>query len=520
MMDRLTTTTGQGAVRGRDKGGVLHFAGIPYAAPPTGPRRFRAPEPAQPWTGVRDATRFGPVSWQSAGGVGALLGGTMPRADEDCLSLNVQTPALDDAARPVLVWIHGGGFLSGTGATPWYDGRTFVVDHDLVVVSINYRLGALGFLHLGAIGGEAYASSGLNGILDQVAALEWVRDNIAAFGGDPGNVTIFGESAGGMSVGTLLGLPRAQGLFHRAIPQSGAAHNHVSAADAAHVTERFLALAGIDDLDQLLQATPETLVAAQDALPGVLRAARRELGDQGADGAENPLAISLALGLALLPVIDGVELTRSPLDAIRDGSSRGVDLLTGTNLDEWNLFNLLAGEAMDHDRLGTRLGHLFPNAADIVATYRDAHPHESADALWCAILTDVVFRIPAIRLAEAQAEHRPEHTFGYRFSWASTAFDGALGSCHALEIPFVFDTLDRPGASMFIGDGPVPSELATAMNGAWAAFARTGDPGHAGLPRWAPYDRDRRTTLDFGATVVAIDDPGATTRQVWDGVIP
>jgi para-nitrobenzyl esterase len=514
-MDTIATTA-QGRVQGREKDGVLLFAGIPYAAPPVGPLRFRPPAPREPWTGVRETAAFGPLSWQAPGLLGMILGGGTVDCDEDCLSLNVQTPALDDGARPVMVWIHGGGFIGGTGATPWYNGQRFVQHGNVVTVTINYRLGALGFLHLAALGGEAYASSGLNGILDQVAALEWVRDNITAFGGDPGNVTIFGESAGGMSVGTLLGMPRASGLFHRAIPQSGAAHNLSTAARATHVTELFLQEAGLDDLEGLLAADPQALIDAQEKMPGVLTRERLAEGLEGGSGASN----AVVLGMPFQPVIDGVELPVPPLDAIRDGLSAHVPVLVGTTLEEWKLFHLTAGEALDDAKLERRLARIFPNAEEILATYREPRPGASADDVWCAILTDVIFRLPAIRLAETQAEHQPDNTFSYRFSWKSRAFDGRIGSCHALEIPFVFDNLDRGGSAAFLGEGPTPSALATAMHDSWWHFAHDGDPNHEGIPAWGAYDTATRTTIDFDDEIAVLHDPDSAERQVWDAVIP
>jgi para-nitrobenzyl esterase len=502
-MTELIAPTTSGPVRGRDRDGVLLFAGIPFAAAPTGSRRFRPPEEPEPWSEVRDATRFGPVSWQTPDALGGLLTGPQPNCAEDCLSLNVATAALDDRARPVMVWIHGGAFVGGSGSTPWYDGHSFVTRGDVVVVTVNYRLGALGFLHLAELGGEAYTSSGLSGLLDQVAALRWVRDNIAAFGGDPGNVTIFGESAGAMSVGTLLGLPEAAGLFHRAVAQSGAAHTIRLAADAAQVTEAFAAVFGTRDLEAILAATPEQLLEAQNGVAGELTAHPERYGDQA----------SALLGLPFQPVVDGVRLPRPPLEAVAAGSAP-VPLLVGTNADEWNLF-ALATPAPDEEGLVRRLERLGHDSQALLAAYRQERPGADAAAVWSAFMTDQVFRIPAIELLETQATHQPDHTFAYWFTWPSPAFDGRLGSCHALEIPFVFDTMTRPGADLLLGaDAPVP--LSRAMQDAWIAFARHGHPDPDGARGgWPAYDTTRRATMEFGDHVGVLDDPHPVTRRAW-----
>src|ERR1700691_5706610 len=250
--------TTAGKIAGREKAGVLLFAGIPFAAAPLGDRRFKAPAPHEGWSDVRDATRFGQVAVQVGDSLGALGAAPPPDWSEDCLFLNVQTPALDGARRPAMVWIHGGAFVNGTGAMPWYDGANFVRHGDVVVVSINYRLGALGWLELGHLD-PAYATSGNNGLLDQIAALRWVHDNIDGFGGDPDNVTIFGESAGAMSVGTLLATPAATGLFAKAIAQSGAAHNVSSMEGAVSVTEAFLEELDGGDLEAAVSAPPQPL---------------------------------------------------------------------------------------------------------------------------------------------------------------------------------------------------------------------------------------------------------------------
>jgi para-nitrobenzyl esterase len=504
-MDVIASTT-SGKVAGFEKDGVLQFRGVPYAAPPVGPRRFQPPAPVEPWTEVLECRSYGATAPQAAGGIERMLGAGSIPADEDCLFLNVWTPGLDDAARPVMVWIHGGGFQTGSGSVPWYSGSRLASAGDVVIVTINYRLGALGFLHLG----DEVPGSGNAGILDQVAALQWVRDNIAAFGGDPAAVTIFGESAGGMSVGTLLGTPAAGGLFRSAIAQSGAAHNSMPAEAADHVTGVVLDELGLDRgrVGELREVGVDRLLAAQEA------AGRRLQGS------------ALVPGSGLLPfqpVVDGVALPRPPLDAIRDGSAAQVALLTGTTREEWNLFHLMARAtgSLSEDELVHRCERTFGAGAGeaAIATYRADSPDATPDDLWIAVQTDRVFRIPAIRMAEAQSHQQPS-TYTYEFTWASTAFGGALGACHAIEIPFAFDNLHRKGVEMFLGTIDEHARaLATATSRAWLAFARTGDPNHDGLPAWPAYESGRRATMELGTTCEVHDDPRAAARVLWDGVI-
>jgi para-nitrobenzyl esterase len=501
----MIADTLHGKVEGREKDGVLLFAGIPYAAAPVGERRFRPPAPHAGWDGVRPATQFGRAAPQKPR-AGSALPGIDLEWDEDCLFLNVVTPAADDGRRPVMVWIHGGAFVTGSGRTPWYNGVSFARRHDVVVVTINYRLGALGFLHLGGLD-DGYASSGINGILDQVAALEWVRDNVAAFGGDPGNVTIFGESAGGMSVATLLGVPAARGLFHKAIPQSGAAHHTLDPGTAGAIAARFCEAADARSVEELLALPVERLLDAQLAVEEALLADPAAV--TGEDGAP--------LTLPYRPVVDGAHLPRSPIDAVHAGEAAGVPLLTGTNLDEFTLFSLMASQDLDDERVVRRMAAVLPDPEAALAAYRSARPDASPFALWTAAMTDQVFRIPAVRLAEAQARHQPD-TWMYLFTWPSTAFGGRLGSCHALEIPFVFNMLGARGVAEFCGEGP-PGDVALAMHDAWAAFARTGDPSHPGIPEWPRYEPGRRATLEFGTARRVLDDPQATERAVWEGVL-
>ena len=488
-----------GALRGRERDGVLLFAGIPYAAPVTGARRWAAPEPHEGWSGMRDARRFGPAAPQRPGtGLTAA-----PHAwDEDCLTLNVTTPALDDARRPVLFWIHGGGFLTGKGGIPWYDGSSFARRGDVVTVTVNYRLGALGFAHLAALAPEL-ASTGLLGLLDQIAALEWVRDQIAAFGGDPARVTIAGESAGAMSVGTLLGMPRARGLFRAAIAQSGAAHHHLSAAQAGEVADVLLAELAVPRATDALRAlSVDAILDAQDRTQAVL-AKRR-----GAGG--------VIATMAFQPVVEGDALPAPPLEAVRDGATRGIPLLVGTNADETTLFGY---HLFDEARLARLAAKIFPNPEAALDRYRRARPGASAGELATALSTDQIFRIPATRLCEAHSAAGGS-AFAYLFTWRSRGFAGRLGATHALEIPFAFHTLGRPGVAAFLGPGPLPTALADAVHAAWTAFLHRGDPGCDGLgAEWPGFAAERRAVMELGDRIGARDDPGADERRLWDDLL-
>jgi para-nitrobenzyl esterase len=486
-----TATLTSGDVRGTTRDGVHVFRSIPYAAPPVGSLRFRPPRPVEPWSGVRDATKFGAVAPQTPSILEAMMGAADPVVDEaDCLSLSIYTPALDDAKRPVMFWIHGGAFIMGTGGSPVYDGRRFAQHGDVVIVSINYRLGAFGFLHLEEIFGDEFRGSGNLGILDQVCALEWVRDNIASFGGDADRVTIFGESAGGMSVGTLLGLPAAQGLFAQAIVQSGGSSFCATATVATDVARSVLAEAGIDTVAELESAPMDAILAAQT----------------------KTLAARGSTDLAFMPVVDGTVLPERPIDAVAGGAG-AVPTLIGTTKDEMTLFTQLDlglgeidGEVVDRvlaDSFGDR-------GPEVLAAYRELHPDLDDRDLLTVLATDRVFRIPAIRLAEAAVDRRP--TFMYLFTWETPVFGGKLKSCHALELPFMWDAIDKPGLSMLTGDGPERQALADTMHAAWISFARTGDPG------WPAYDADRRATRRFDSIVETVDDPERAQRELWTGI--
>lgn len=491
--------TRSGDVAGTDAGNHLVFKGIPFAAPPVGARRWKAPVREATWDGVRDATEFGLQAVQTEMMLEQLMGSTGAARGEDCLTLNVWTPSLD-GARPVMVWIHGGAFQFGSGSTPWYDGERFAVQGDVVVVTVNYRLGPLGFLHLGELFGDEYATSGNAGLLDQIAALEWVHENIAAFGGDPGQVTIFGESAGGASVATLMGTPAARPgeYFQRVIAQSGAVDWGLEPAAATANARTVLDQLGIahDDLEALLAVDADALCQAALAL------------GLETEGAALPFA----------PVHDGIVLPQHPIDAIASGSARGVALMTGTNLDEMTLFNLIDPSLATIDEAGitARVGSRFGNdAAEIVGAYRSLRAELPIADLWTAMSSDAVFRIPALRLVEAHLEHGPAHV--YLFTWPTPVFGGALKSCHAIEIPFVFDNLHQPGVPMFVGDGAELPDLARRTHASWTAFARSGDPQHADAPEWPRYDLDRRPTMRIDTEWELVHDPYGDERKLWDG---
>ncbi len=488
-------TTGQGQLRGAEKNGVLSFKAIPYAAAPFGANRFAAPQPAPEWEGVRDALEYGPTC--PSGPYPDALEALLPEPKipgEECLNLNVWTPGLDGPPRPVLVWIHGGGFTNGSGAVSTYDGTRFARD-GLVFVSINYRLGADGFLLLD----DAPANRGL---LDQIAALRWVRENIAAFGGDPGAVTIGGESAGAMSVTTLLSMPAAEGLFRRVIGQSGAGQHVISRQTAANVTAALAEQLGVAaTVEGFSSVSVDDLVAAQTALAATV-AAQPDPAKWG----------ELSRNLMMFePAVDGAIVPAVPLERLQQGASADVDVLTGSNSDEHALFFVPNGVSgfIDEQMLTGGLAMVGADPAKVLAAYREAKPDATPGELMIAALGDWFFRIPAIRVAEARKAHGAE-TFVYEFCWRSPQFDGHLGACHALEVGFVFDNLDDPLGEAMLGSAP-PQKLADEMHAAWVAFVKTGSPG------WPAYG-DARTTHMFDQESTTVDDPAAAQRVVWEGV--
>jgi para-nitrobenzyl esterase len=485
--------TRDGKVRGSVVDGVHTFKSIPYAAPPFGANRLHPPQPVEPWSGVRDALTDGPKAPELP--PPPPLDVLVPDsgvAGEDCLNLNIWSPGLGAAGGPVMVWIPGGAFECRMGT---YDGSRFARD-GIVCVTINYRPAAEGFLYLG----EGNANRGL---LDQVAALEWVQANIAAFGGDPSNVTIFGESAGGMSVGTLLSMPRAEGLFRRAIAQSGAAHYAISAESAKRIAQRVGEQLGVSATREAIAEVPvDRLLQAQSALRADLVAHP----DPERWGQE-----VVVRGMPWSPVVDGNVLPARPIDRIAAGASAGIDLMVGTTTDEWRLFLVAYGviaHITDAVLAGAIAAYGLPLEATL-ATYRAAHAGASPGDLLAAVQTDWYIRIPAIRLADAHAK-AASTTYMYEFAWRTPQFNGLLGACHGLEVPFVFDTLGNATRAL-LGADP-PQKLADTMHAAWVAFATHGDPG------WQKYDLSRRATMRFDITPEVVDDPRSAERALWEGV--
>lgn len=503
-MDTIVRTR-LGMVKGAVEGGVHVFRGVPFAAPPVGRNRFRAPQAVEPWSGVRDALSFGarPLQPETPEGLRAMVPDPSVTG-EDCLNLSIWTAEPGGARQPVMVWIPGGMFEVGSGAT--YDGSRFARD-GVVCVTINYRVGASGFIFFGP--GEANF-----GLLDQVAALAWVRDNIAAFGGDSDNVTVFGESAGAMSIGALLAMPAARGLFRRAILESGGPSTVMSAATGAKTARALAAKLGVQPTREAMAAVPlDRFLAAQTALKDDIFA------DPDPERWGGEVVASL---MPFHTVVEGEVVPAPPIERIAAGASADVDVICGSNTDDWKLFVVANGLLGVSDEIVSgpvatqgfkSIAAYGLDPARALAAYRAQTPGASAADVLAAVETDWWCRMPAIRLAEARL-NAPGATYMYEFAWPSPAGGGLMGACHALEIPFVFDTLDKGAQQMLgpmLGEAP-PQALADAMHKAWIAFATTGDPG------WPRYDSGRRATMRFDAASRVVDDPRAWERALWEGV--
>lgn len=511
-MTVTTVDTSQGRIEGLDRGDHLEFRGIPYAAPPVGEFRFLPPRPHPGWSGVRTAQVYGAPAPQE---LSAVMG--VDRVSDDCLYLNLWTPAVDGARRPVLVWFHGGGFLAGCGHQMLYHGARLASSQDCVVVTCNFRLGLFGFGNFAdALGGGFPATTNV-GTRDQVAVLAWVRDNIAAFGGDPGCVTIFGESAGAMSVATLLAVPAARGLFHRAIVQSGGADFVLSREESARVAQ--VALGALADnrgaqVDALLTGDVAAIVKAQ-------RRAVKLSVDRGMHG------LTPQYGMTLMPVVDGDFLPQRPVDAVAGGAAADIPLLAAVMRDEWNLFVYqpqFAGgrnekaEQLDEDRLRQLFERALPGrGGQALAFYRTVRGRRNNDKLvdlLCWLETDRMFRVPTQRLLAAQAARQP-NTWAAQFTWESPQFGGVLGACHVVDVPFVFGGTGSPVGQFFTGGGAAAEALSASVMASWVAFARSGVPGAFGAAAWEPYAAATGSALQIGERIEQTRMPEPAVTDFW-----
>ncbi|ALV35019.1 carboxylesterase family protein [Streptomyces sp. CdTB01] len=493
--DGPVVRTAAGAVRGRQEDGLTVFRGIPFAEPPVGELRFQAPRPVRAWDGVREAYAFGPPPPQDLGIQGRKGELDVPDGD-DWLTVNVWTPRADPAEpRPVMVWIYGGAYKLGHSGSPGYDARRIARDGDLVVVTLNYRVGIEGFASL-----EGAPAN--RGLLDQVAALEWVRDNITAFGGDPGRVTVFGESAGAGSVASLLAMPAARGLFGRAIAQS-VPGTYFSGELARDIAAEIAKEAGLPPTAAALSAVdPRLLTSAGEALSAKMR----QYQDRWGQAAPTVTPFS--------PVVDGEVLPTTPWQALAAGAARDVDLLVGHNRDEWRLF-LVMGELLGkvtEEQAAWALGTFGPGP-DAESAYRTAHPDATPSDLYERVQTDWLFTMPSLRLAEAQVAGGGRAHF-YELTWPAPGAGGVLGACHGLDIPLLFGTFDADlGSLLFAGSG-VPAEaeeLSARFRASWTAFARTGDPG------WPAYGEADRLVQVLDARPEVRPYPEEATRRLWEG---
>ena len=480
--------TASGTVRGRRAEGFVVFQGIPFAQPPVGALRFVAPQRPSPWEGVRDAAEFGPAPPQS----GPLRAGAIPGTE--WLTVNVWSPDLGAARLPVLVWIYGGAYMSGSSGDPGYD-AALIAREGLVVVTFNYRVGVEGFAQLG----DAPANRGL---LDQLAALHWVRHNIAGFGGDPERITVCGQSAGAGSIATLLAMPMAVGLFHRAIAQSvcGTYYTPALAADIATVLAARLGAA--PTVAGLAASDPQRLANEVDLLSNELPAYTDRWGR------------AAHAGLLFSPVVDGEVVPNVPWRLLADGRAASMEVLTGHTRDEFRLFLALAGRLgkITEQDAASALRILAPGA-DGEQAYRNSYPHVRAESLYELVYSDTLFRMPALHLAQAHTAAGGT-AFMYELCWPAPAQDGALGACHGLDVPLLFGTFSTPFGRVLLDEQEPSAEaltLADEIRHAWTAFATHGDPG------WPAYQVDQRLTRLLDANLSTAPYPEEPSRQIWNG---
>jgi len=507
--------TTAGKVRGYSHEGIHIFKGIPYAASTAGKNRFMPPAKAEPWTGVRSSLYFGKVcpffprmGWNSDENA-FMFRWDDGQPGEDCLRVNIWTPGADNRKRPVMVWLHGGGFSAGSGQELLsYDGENLARHGDTVVVSLNHRLNTFGHLNL-AVYGSQYASSGNVGMLDLVAALEWVRDNIANFGGDPGRVLIFGQSGGGGKVGTLMAMPSAKGLFHRAVIQSGSMLRVAEAEDTAKLAAAVLDELSISksDVDKLQDVPVEHLLDA--AL-----AAQRKLSPPR-NGPPDFRHLTRLLGWS--PCVDGSVIPAQPFDPQAPELSADVPLLVGSVLNEFvNGIDHPDAFSMTEAQLTARVEERYPGKAkEVVDTVRQGHPKARPFDLYSMIMASGV-RSNAVKQAKLKAAQNKAPAYSYWFTWQTPVLDGRPMAFHCSELPFCFDNTDR--CETMTGGGQRARVLGAKVSGAWLAFARSGNPNHAGLPKWPSLDAERVQTMIFDDRCELRNDPDGPARRLLDSL--
>jgi para-nitrobenzyl esterase len=498
--ESVVAETSAGRVRGTMSEGVNVFKGIPYGVSTEGKNRFMPPVKPAPWTGTRDAFTYGPTAPQAVGRARR----NVPAESEECLVLNVFTPALGSGrGRPVMVWLHGGGFSYGTGSDAILEGSNLARSRDVVVVTINHRLNVFGYTYLGDAAGSDFALSGAAGMLDIVAALEWVRDNIDRFGGDPGLVTIFGQSGGGRKVATLMAMPGAKGLFHRAIIESGAVLRLVPKADAARTTELLLAELGLakSQARELQNVPMARLLAADAAIAGKVIA--REPGQT-----------------ANSPTVDGRAIPGHPWEPAAPALSATIPLMIGYARTEETLYDRPTPETLALDEAGLKLRaskRLGEDPERVIAAFRKAHPDASPWDLWILIATDHPRGTYARETAKRKAAQAAAPAWLYRFDWETPEGGGHMRSPHTIEIPFVFNNINIAGP--LISKMPEAHELAAKVCASWAAFARTGNPNVPGLPKWPAYSAASRDTMLFNNASRVEQDPDRGPRLVMEQVL-
>ncbi len=471
-----------------DENGVISFKGIPYAKPPIGKLRWKEPMKPEVGDDVFEALDFGRSCVQP---INELAPASLGEQGEDCLNLNIWTRNISTEKKPVMVYIHGGSYIGSGASDPWYYGDNFVKRHDIVFVTIDYRCNVLGFMDLEEIGGREYKDSKNLGIIDQICALEWIKENIPYFGGDPDNVTVFGESAGGISVSLLLTMPRAKGLFHKAIVESGTLNMHKSLQKSREQAKDFLKHAGANTIEELLLLSQDEI---RDACINLM------------------VEYGYKSEIMFAPVADGELIPLNPYECIQNGCAKDIKLMIGTTADEvcyWKLY---------YDDIESQAGHILEDECNMLSLNIEKYENEINGYLamqpdvpmvdrYLSLFSDLMFRIPSIKLAENQCNY--EDTWMYIFAWPSKV--EGFGACHAIELPFVFHNEENPDLITFAGDH-LPTSLADMTQDAWVAFAKTGNPSHSGIPVWPKYDAEKRQTMIIHEKWHVEEDPGKEKR--------